>query len=470
MATRFDSGGVVVYDGSTNPTEFIRQFKIQALYYEWDEAKQLANIELFLKGKAERVFTALNPKTAIKHVFDGLTLACSQSQELLLYQFYERKRGENESVSKYALALQDLLHLAVPNMDALVQNTFLRAQLCLSVPEHMKALIQFNATLSWDDLLSALDKSMPHVVAHANKSTYSRWDSQQPSALSLIKSEPVEANWSESNTSKRGSFNSQASRFNGTCNFCKAFGHKAMDCRKQQREQQNGTSNGSGRSNYAASNGGRPNYSHDYGSRPSYSSNTPSRSNFASSDSMRRPANNYSPKGNFSRADANQSECYEDPYERYDRSENGFQQVEQFDQGQMIRPHPPHASTQNDFTGGSQKHVSFNSNANSISATYGSNSVEDSEFPFFTANTNSSELFLATSPDASNILMKAQVELILFGHPPQVLKALIDGGSSHSFISSNVLSKEQLFIAGGRDTDVMKRLNFQITGATGVQC
>ncbi len=51
---------------------------------------------------------------------------------------------------------------------------------------------------------------------------------QQPSALSLIKSEPVEVNWSESNASKRGSFNSKASRLMVRVIFARLSGIKLL--------------------------------------------------------------------------------------------------------------------------------------------------------------------------------------------------------------------------------------------------
>ena len=158
----------LVYDGSTSPSDFIRSFQIQALYQDWDGASQLTHIPLFLKGKAKRVYDALTIKTTIKHVTDELLAKCAQSQDQLLYQFYERKRHDDESISKYALALQDLLQLAVPSLGTLEQTTLLRAQLCLSLPDHLQALIQFSPSMSWDDLLACLDKAFPHVIAHGD--------------------------------------------------------------------------------------------------------------------------------------------------------------------------------------------------------------------------------------------------------------------------------------------------------------
>jgi hypothetical protein len=165
-ANSLSTVSVVLYDGTTTPANFVQQFKLQALFHDWDDAKQLTSLPLFLKGRAKRNYDAIVTKTAIEDVLRDLVTSCSQPKELLLYQFYERKRASNESISKYALALQELLALAVPTMNLAEQTILLRAQLYLSVPEHMRALIQFNSSLSWDALLVCLDKSLPHVMAH----------------------------------------------------------------------------------------------------------------------------------------------------------------------------------------------------------------------------------------------------------------------------------------------------------------
>ena len=163
------SGSVVIYDGTTDPKEFVRQFQLQAMFSDWDDAKQLVCLPLFLKGKAMRMYDSITTKTKPADILSELSKKCAQPKELLLYQFYRRERSAGETITKYALALQDLLVQAVPEMSTDQQLILLRAQLCLSVPEHMRALIQFNSALGWDELLSCLDKSLPHVNAHANE-------------------------------------------------------------------------------------------------------------------------------------------------------------------------------------------------------------------------------------------------------------------------------------------------------------
>ena len=55
----------------------------------------------------------------------------------------------------------------------------------------------------------------------------------------------------------------------------------------------------------------------------------------------------------------------------------------------------------------------------------------------------------------------------MFNQEPQSVLALIDGGSSFSFISPTVLTQAQVKIAGTRDNKLFKRQDFQINGATG---
>jgi len=113
-------------------------------------------------GKAKRVFNDLATKTNTKHIFDALLKDCQLQTDNLCYQFYNRKRKVNESVSDYAHALMELLLEAFPTMHKDHQMTLLRSQLCLSVDEATRCLIQFSSSFagtdSWEKLLGSLDR------------------------------------------------------------------------------------------------------------------------------------------------------------------------------------------------------------------------------------------------------------------------------------------------------------------------
>jgi hypothetical protein len=85
------------------------------------------------------------------------------------------------------------------------------------------------------------------------------------------------------------------------------------------------------------------------------------------------------------------------------------------------------------------------------------------QYPYFTADIDTVE----SGHRISTPLLKQRVQLILFNQDPQVVLALIDGGSSHSFISPTVLTDTQLKIAGSSNSALFRRENFQIYGATG---
>jgi hypothetical protein len=75
---------------------------------------------------------------------------------------------------------------------------------------------------------------------------------------------------------------------------------------------------------------------------------------------------------------------------------------------------------------------------------------QDQEFPYFTANLDTVD----TNSWNGTTILKAVL-------------AVMDGGSSHSFISPAVLTQVQLEIAGSKDSNLFTRKRVQINGATG---
>lgn len=123
--------------------------------------KKALAIPFFLKGKADRVYQKLSEedKKVIKKVLDGIETGCTQSKEALLSVFYACRPRAGESIYDFAVSLQELLSAAIPSMQDTEKFIVLRQQLCAHLPSYMKALIQFNANKSWDDLLVALQHS-----------------------------------------------------------------------------------------------------------------------------------------------------------------------------------------------------------------------------------------------------------------------------------------------------------------------
>ena len=219
--------GLPTYDGTKDVKEFLKAFKLQALVFSWDEAKQCQCIQYLLKGKAERLFEALAPgeEKKIESIFKCLQEGCIVPQEVLLDRFFERKPKPNELLSTFAISLQALLFKAMPDLPTKDKNIFLRRQLGVYMPDHMRALVHFNTQKTWDELLTAIDQSMPHAVAgtsinKAQKSEYSEDGNFYAESIVTIKTEPVDIN----------SISGTRPSFNGNCRYCKEPGHMVIDC------------------------------------------------------------------------------------------------------------------------------------------------------------------------------------------------------------------------------------------------
>lgn len=95
-------------------------------------------------------------------------------------------------------------------------------------------------------------------------------------------------------------------------------------------------------------------------------------------------------------------------------------------------------------------------------------STEDEVYHYFDSSSYSISADLNTNAVTSAAgaeLLRVKVRLRLFNQPEQMLTALIDGGSTHSFISPNVLTQDQLKIVS--DPSKCQRYNFRINGVTG---
>ena len=368
----------LIYDGTTDPKSFIQQYKIQALFQSWDSAKQLENLPLFLTGKAKRTFDNIADKSSLENVYKAIIDGCSQSKETLMLKFYERKRGASESILKYATALQELLAKAMPDMPTDQQTVLLRSQLCLGLPEHIRAFITFNPRMTWDELLKCLENTVPSSAALS-----------QQHASSFAAADSLDINFSDATQHRNDRRPNQRPQrnesrpFNGNCNYCNSFGHKIADCRKRQREQQQ----------------------HASSFRPAIRQH-----NVRFEDSQR---------------------------ETIDVNQRGRQRA------------------------------AAHSNTNSIAASSQDSQLNSSnEFPFFATDTNVLEI-ATLSLQQTTCLLKKHVNFSLFDKPTQSAHALIDGGSSHSFISPNILTSEQVKIAADKSSKFCSRQNFIINGATG---
>ena len=175
---------------------------------------------------------AVTTKTAIKNFIDALKEKCALGADVALQRFYALKRNSDS----FATKVNDLLSIAVPGLTAVQKTTILKAKICLGVPEHVKAMIQFNSSMDWKSLLEALKKCFP--IIEGNSSAYGSYPK------TLIKQEPTDSDIHFTETSMRGTGSryrtndfkrpfsgSGQIRFPGKCFYCGNLGHRIADCR-----------------------------------------------------------------------------------------------------------------------------------------------------------------------------------------------------------------------------------------------
>ncbi len=423
----------IVYDGTTDPRLFKQSFDIYATSNDWTAAKRLLMLPLLLRDKAKRLFVAAK-KTAddnttlltADQLLDKLIHLCEPQHETLLYQFYERKRLPTESISKFATALNELLVKALPDMSAANLSSLLRAQLCLHVPENMRALIQFSSTFgdtSWDDLLNVLDKTCPSSMLSTDGGN--RWDAYAQNLVKhevTMKQEPMEANWVDTrrptNTGERfrPSQGFRSPRFEGTCDFCHFYGHRMAECNKMRRLR--GEQSRGGISQQFPS------------SRPQF------RQQFQSSGARQfQPADSFQQQQN--RAQVNEASAFGWP-------ENYQQRSELISENEMFED---------------SINENLDDNAEEVSR-------KRAEFPFFLDNCQVEILEVNLAEPSS--LMRVTVTVSLFGEPKQEVLAILDTGATNSFINPRILTSAQESIIRNGRSEHVKRKDFMIRGATGI--
>jgi len=214
----------------------------------WTDTVALANFPVFLKAKALRVWTSCNDKDTLDKAYKAIIDGCKPPNESLLVDFLSRKMKPNESISRYALDLQQLLQIAAPELQVAYQSAFLRAHLCLSLPKELQNLVNFTAdALSWDQLLVKLDQM--DTKSRCMPAQYGTGHTSLPgNALNtLIKNEPIDTfaadtrhtslpiyqqNQQRNDNQQRNFCSQQKLPFKGKCHYCKAVGHMQQDCRK----------------------------------------------------------------------------------------------------------------------------------------------------------------------------------------------------------------------------------------------
>jgi len=159
-----------IYNGMTDPEEFIKQFDLHALFEDWDDAKQAVAIKCFLSGKAEDVVNTLiaNNKKTIKELKEGLINGCQLTREQRLQHFYDRKMKDNESIHVYSQALKSLFKKAMgDNFKPEDAKAFVQGQVINNVPHQFKSMLKVASCMgdeSFEKVVQTLTSSNDQLM------------------------------------------------------------------------------------------------------------------------------------------------------------------------------------------------------------------------------------------------------------------------------------------------------------------
>ena len=385
-------GNISIYDGHGSIENFIQLFQLNAAISKWKLEEQLTTFPLFLKGKAKQVWSSANEptlQTTLADVFATMRKGCGKSENIVLMEFAARKIKPNETLSKYAAELKQMLVDGAPSMNANGQQALIKSQVCGAVPESMRGVFKMSLAIKDMDFNALLSSMEPDSTISETPAVASGFSFSDRSAA--IKDEPVESNYlNSSNFNNNNSFNQARSQhfnngnqrndnnqrnfqqnstntqsnfqttrpqfqrgnqrqFDGDCDYCKVYGHKMAYCEKRKTDR--------------------------YNKQQQYSNNNSTNRGVSS-------------------------------FNRNNRSTTAQSSV----------------------------------NNTMVAATPDSDSFPYSWGPLIENNVITVVTMNITQP--SN-LIKMDVVLSLFGQPRVTLKALLDGGSTHSFIAPNKLSAIQ---------------------------
>ena len=345
--------------------------------------------------------------------------------------------------------------------------------------------------LVWEDLLVALDKSLPSVDTHEKA------NASNP----IIKSERLDSagmNFTQA----------QNDKFSGKCHYCHWTGHKIAECRRKLQDENSQQRQGYG--SYGNGAGGQGAYGNQYNNNRSFSSAGGQRPGGFSSPGayqQQRPnlgMSNYGvarggvrgsvgprqqvsshstmvDNSSYGNAGYNSGYMENAQFNFLEQQRTFLQQTEQLNwqlqqqQQQQQQMQQQQMQQQQGQQFQYQQHFNKPESAVDSGSNFVQSSVNTSEqegvcasFPFFNSECNASEAFPATlnEPECSTGLLRVTVPFVL-EDACAVVVALVDGGSTHSFLSPKSLIKEQRYQFNAHKHSYGRRL-FNITSATGM--
>jgi len=411
-----------IYNGLSDPVEFFRQFELHCFVHDWDDTKSPLALKLFVSGKAEDEYDRLvsSGKTAYLDIKKGIIDACKPSKELKLQMFYSRKMQNDESVLSYYQALRSLFKKAMDSKEKPEElEVFVQSQLINNVP------LEFKATLKMASCMGS--EAFNKLILTMN-------GTRQQVSESLGLSEP-ENIVSNAINARPGS---NRVMFDGDCLNCGVYGHRIAFCPEPIRRNRNNS--------YGNNNNNNASNSQSRGGGGGGSSNRTNYNNASSNKYNNNYTNSSSPQQYqySNNRDANQN--------KYGSHANNNNRLNVNAPSGYKKAYANVIDSNNTLVNDGKTDANNNNN--------GSNSSNNDQLPFSFADFCTIELAEFNSLERTNLLF---VNLMVKSRSgcTRELRALFDGGSTHSFLSPYVFDKN----TDEWVVEVEKNKEFTIRGA-----
>jgi len=389
-----------IYNGLSDPDDFFRQFNLHCMVHEWDDNKKPLALKLFLSGKAEDLYDVLfaSGKTTFKELRDGIVAGCQLSKQHKLTQFYQRKMKSDESVLSYYQALKSLFKKtmdASSNPDDL--HFFVHSHLLSNVPLEFRPMLHMASCVSPE----AFVKVVTSMNAPSDKVSES---------LGLAKSEEMQMNALASRPTPNRNL------FDGNCHNCGMYGHRIAFCNVPLTRNNNGNSNSRSSRNGSAPNSTSFRGNSEYGSRGGNGGSNNSNTSINGAQYSNKNNNIY-PNGNRGGYNANNNNFNNrNSNSATNRSITNQLDASTIDSDQM-------SSTMAD-----------NNNTELLSRS-------EVKLPFTFADFFTIEMAEINSLSKTNLFI-IEAMITADNGSKRNIKVLVDGGSTHSFLSPFVFNTD----------------------------
>lgn len=319
-------------------------------------------------------------------------------------KFTERRMKPNESLATYSHELNRLLNEAMPSINGVEKQAIVRSQIITHAPNDMKEMLKLSATLGGEAFTKYVNQCDSTISFQTS--------------TSLIKDEPVDVNYMNTNSGARNNYNNNYNRsqrggytntaskisngsnannyFDGVCYNCDERGHRLVDCPSRAAE-------------IKATMQQQRNYNNQ-------------RNNNSNSSGTYRNNNNYNQNSNK-------------------------------------------RGSSNSYINNSQKRADANNNNVEAAQETNENTQNEFQFPWYNnAEHNMTEMVEVTSIETK--LLKITTQITLFGSITLYPLTLLDCGSNYSFISPAMFDAKNMVIMND-NSQLIETKQFKINGAIG---